>query len=57
MTPGGVGNMSEKNYISREGLYIMVFIILMNTCSMEQDVRDIEQKVDNIETKIVKVRE
>ena len=31
--------------MDRTGLYIMVFIILITTCSMQRDIRDLESRV------------
>jgi hypothetical protein len=40
--------------MSREGLYIMVFIILINTCTTYDMVKNIEIKVDSIITHVSK---
>ena len=36
------------NHTERIGLYIMVFIILMNTCSIEVDTQNIKRNVEKI---------
>ena len=40
---------------SREGLYIMVFIILLNTCSTETIINNIKTDVDNLNYKIEQI--
>jgi hypothetical protein len=36
--------MSSSSHVSRGGLYLMVFLTMMNTCSVasKQDVRDLK---------------